>query len=299
MEIWKKIGKAVLYPPVWVAIGLTPVAIGLLVYAFAVAGEGAIISVVGYVISAYMLTVWCFRIPNIVCWVRKMRTDNAYWLRWRTDPEWKSKITLTFTLVLNLAYGGLQLGLGIYHRSLWFYSMCVYYAFLSVMRWYLAKYVARGGMGEDRQTEWKKYRVCGVLILGMHVALSVIMGTVILNGRRIEHHFITCIALAGYTFLAFTLAIVNLVRYKKYNSPVLSAGKAIGMVSVCVSMFTLTTAMLTAFGGEESADFTGIVLTLVGIAVSVFVVGLGIYMCVNSSKKLKAFTKKEEYENGK
>ena len=299
MDVWKKIGKALLFPSVWIIALLVPVALTLLIYAFVFQTQASVISIIAYVISAYTLTVVCFRLPKIITFFKRFRKENKIWLRWREDARLRINVSLFASLVFNVAYAVFQLGLGIFHHSIWFYAMSVYYTFLGVMRFVLVRYSGRNQAGADERRELRRYLVCGICILAMNIALSAIMGMVIVEDKRIVHHQITTIALAAYTFTSFTFAIINMIRYRKYQSPVFSASKAISMASATVSMFTLETAMLTAFGGAETELLTDILLTATGIAVSAFVWSLAIYMITQAMKKGKENKKKEEQEDGK
>ena len=108
---------------------------------------------------------------------------------------------------------------------------------------------------------------------------------------------ITAIAMAAYTFTSFSMAIVNVVKYKKYNSPVFSASKAISFAAACVSMLTLTSTMLTTFSdGTMDVLTQKMMLGSVGIAVSGVVVTMAIYMIAQSTKKLKKIN--TEVQNG-
>ena len=108
---------------------------------------------------------------------------------------------------------------------------------------------------------------------------------------------ITAIAMAAYTFTAFAMAIVNVVKYRKYNSPAFSASKAISFAAACVSMLTLASTMLTTFSdGTMGQAEQKIMLGSIGGAVSITVVAMAIYMIVASTKKLKHL--KSEVENG-
>ena len=98
---------------------------------------------------------------------------------------------------------------------------------------------------------------------------------------------ITTIAIAAYTFFTFTFAIINLVRYKKYKSPVYSSAKTISLIAGAVSMLTLETTMLTTFGTTEGPLFNQIMLTLTGVAVIAFAITMAIIMIVKGHKKLK------------
>ena len=108
--------------------------------------------------------------------------------------------------------------------------------------------------------------------------------------RTFHHHEITTITMATYTFTAFTMAVINMVKYRKYNSPVYSASKAISLAAASVSMLTLESTMLTTFDdGNTDALTRKILLGATGGVVSVFIIIMAIYMIVQSTKKLKAF----------
>ena len=93
--------------------------------------------------------------------------------------------------------------------------------------------------------------------------------------------------MAAYTFSSLTLAILNVIRYRQYGSPVYSAAKAISLVAAVVSMLTLENAMLTVFGEQNSEAFHQIMLGASGVAVILAVQGVAIYMIVNACKKLR------------
>ena len=147
------------------------------------------------------------------------------------------------------------------------------------------------------RTELIKYRACGWVFLVMNLALALIVFFMIYWNRTFRHHMITTIAMAAYTFTSFSMAIVNVVKYKKYNSPVFSASKAISFAAACVSMLTLTSTMLTTFSdGTMDVLTQKMMLGSVGIAVSGVVVTMAIYMIVQSTKKLKKIN--IEVQNG-
>ena len=110
---------------------------------------------------------------------------------------------------------------------------------------------------------------------------------------------ITAIAMAAYTFTAFTVAIINVIRFKKYKSPVFSAVKAIALAAASVSILTLESTLLTAFGGETMSDFSQkLLLGLTGGAIAAFIVGMSVYMISRGTKLLKLMNYKEN-TNGK
>ena len=291
---WKKIGKALLYPPIALMFVLIPVATVFLVLSMVFLGTESPIAILSYVLAAYTLTVWCFKIPYLIQWFKRFKAENKYIKRWREDARLRVKITLYSSLVWNILYGIFQLGLGVYHRTFWFYSIGGYYICLAVMRFFLFNHTRKYAPGERRRTEWIRYRACGWIFLVMNLALALIVFFMLYWNRTFTHHMITAIAMAAYTFTAFTVAIVNMVRYKKYKSPVFSASKAISMAAACVSMLTLTSTMLTAFSDATMDAMTQKwMLGAVGFSVTGVVIVLAVYMIVVGTKKLK-----EEEENG-
>ena len=291
---WKKLFKALLFPPVAVMTLLLPSATLLLVYSMTVLGTEAMLSYISYALAAYTLTVFCVRMPRIIKLFKAFKNENKYARMWLDDARLRVNVSLYGALLWNVLYGIFQLGLGFYHRTVWFASLGAYYICLAVMRFFLVRHTRKFAPGEKMQTELVKYRACGIVFLLMNLALALIIFFMVYWNRTFEHHMITAIAMAAYTFTAFTVAIVNVVKYRKYNSPAYSATKAISLAAACVSMLTLESTMLTTFGTETMDLLTRrIFLSLSGAAVSLFIIIMAINMIVIGTEKLK-----KEVKNG-
>ena len=129
----------------------------------------------------------------------------------------------------------------------------------------------------------------------MNLALGLMIFFMVYWNRTFVHHQITAIAMAAYTFTSFTLAIVNMKKGRRYQSPVYSASKAISLSAACVSMLTLESTMLTAFSGEEADPMMGkLMLGGTGAAVTLFIVIMAVNMIVNGTKKLREWNNGEE-----
>ena len=294
---WKKLGKALLYPKTVLMILLVPIAAALLVGSMVFVGTESAIAYISYVLAAYTLTVWCMRIPDVIRFFMRFKMENKYAQKWLNDTRLRVNVSLYGSFVWNAMYGVFQLWLGIYHRTFWFSSLGAYYICLGAMRFFLLRHTKKYAPGERMRTELIKYRACGWVFLVMNLALALIVFFMIYWNRTFRHHMITTIAMAAYTFTSFSMAIVNVVKYKKYNSPVFSASKAISFAAACVSMLTLTSTMLTTFSdGTMDVLTQKMMLGSVGIAVSGVVVTMAIYMIVQSTKKLKKIN--IEVQNG-
>ena len=295
---WKKLGKALLFPHIAIMILLVPIATVLLVGSMVFVGTESVIAIISYVLAAYTLTVWCFKIPYLIKYFKTFKDENKYARRWQDDTRLRVNVSLYGSLAWNALYGLFQLWLGFYHHTFWFYSLGAYYICLGVMRFFLLLHTRKYAPGEKMQTELVKYRACGCVFLLMNLALALIIFFMVYWNRTFEHHMITAIAMAAYTFTAFTVAIVNVVKYRKYNSPVFSASKAISLAAALVSMLTLESTMLTTFGdGTMTVVAQKWMLGATGGVISVLIVATAIYMIMVGTKKLKEL--KTEVENGK
>ena len=284
---WKKLGKALLFPHIAVLIVLLPIATALLVYSMVSLGTDAILSYVSYVIAAYTLTIWCARVPAIIKFVKDFKSGNKYAQMWFGDARLRVNVSLYGSFVWNTVYGIFQLWLGFYHQTFWFYSLGACYICLAIIRFVLVSHTRKYRPGEKMYSELIKYRATGWVFLLMNLALTVMIFFMVYWNRTFEHHMITAIALATYTFTTLTVAIVNVIKYRKYKSPIYSAAKTISLTAACVSMLTLESTMLTTFGSETMDLSTRkLFLALSGAAISIFIIAMAIYMIVHGTKQI-------------
>lgn len=286
MEKLKRVLHKLLFPHIALVAALVPISAGLLIYAFAADDANEYVTYVSYALSAYTLSLVCVRAPRWAKDIGRIKTENSYVSRYVSDAHLRVKISLYSSLIVNIAYVAMQLGLGVYHNSIWYYSLAVYYFLLAAMRWPLLKETLKHEPGENAFWEYLHYRFCGILLLVMNLALAVIVAYIVWQGRGFAHHFITTIAMAAYTFGTLAKAIVNVIKYRRYESPVFSASKAISLAAASVSVLTLETAMLSAFGQENSENFRRLMTAATGCAVCLFVLALAVYMIVHSTKEI-------------
>ena len=284
---WKKPVKALLFPHIAVLVVLLPIASALLIYAMTVLGTESVLSYVAYVIAAYTLTLWCVRMPAIIRFAVNFKKENIYARLWFGNARLRVNVSLYGSFVRNAVYGIFHLCLGFYHHTFWFISLGAYYICLAFMRFGLVKHTRRYKPGEKMYAELKKYRTTGWVFLVLNLALTVMIFFMVYWNRTFEHHMITAIAMAAYTFTSLTMAIINVIKYRKYNSPIYSASKAISLAAACVSMLTLEATMLTAFNdGSMNLITRRLFLGISGGAVSAFVIATAIYMIVQSTKQI-------------
>lgn len=288
MKRWRKLGRRLLFPPVAVVALLALLAAAGLVFSFLRLEEGDWRRIASYALSFYALVILCLRVPDMLALGRRFRRENRYYLRYSMDVRLRMNISLWASFAYNAAYAAFQLGLGLKHHSGWFYAMAGYYCLLAMLRLMLGRHVRAFAPGEEKRMEWRKYRLCGAGLLAMNMALSIFVLYFVLHLREVRHHEITVIAMAAYTFGALALAIANVIRYRRYESPACSAAKALSLASAAVSMLSLENAMLTTFDRGSSPLFQRIMLGASGAAAAMLITGMASHMIVRATRKLKS-----------
>lgn len=285
MKLWKKI----LFPPIWMLVLLIFVsAAGL----FAVSTRNVADHPIAYgifTLATYTVTVLCIFMCKVVPKVyKKIRQDiyeNPIGNRYMTDATFKVKVSLWSSLVINFTYSVFKLIMGIVYSSFWWGAIAVYYMILSLMRFLLLYYMERKQGEKSLLLEYRSYQLCGMLFFTINLSLSGIIFQMVKDSRGFEYPDTLILIVAMYTFYNVIVSIVEMVKYRRYKSPVLSASKAIRFAAALVSVLSLETAMLTVYGSDEAMYKTMTAWT--GIGVCVVVLGMSIYMIMHAILEIK------------
>lgn len=293
MRDWKAIFKKILTPPVWLMVLLILVSAAALVAVFLKGWEETILAYVVYVLSFYTLSVtvlYCAGVfPNCYRAVKKKVYDTEFGSRYMTDVVFKTHVSLYRSLAINLLYVAVNLVSGLIYRSAWFVILAVYYTILSVMRFLLVRFVRGVGIGKDHMLELRRSRLCAWILMLVNVALSGAVMMMMYQGRGSEYAGILIYVMAMYTFYITVSAVIDLFKYRKFQSPVMSTAKIIDLTAALVSMLNLETAMLAAFGGGEmSARSERILIAATGAGVSIVVLALSVYTIHRAGRELRA-----------
>lgn len=289
---WKKIGKKLLFPPIWVMALLTVVSAAALVMVFVKGWEETPVAYIVYVLAFYTLsvvTVFCVMVlPKQYKQIKKKIYDNPLGNRYMTDRAFRTKISLYTSLGINLLYVGINLLSWYINRSWWFVVLACYYVILSLMRFLLVRYVRRNEIGSSVLGEWKRARVCAYILLLVNMSLSGAVLMILYQNRGYEYNGILIYVMAAYTFYITIHAIVDMVKYRKLGSPVMSTAKIISLCAALVSMLSLETAMFSQFGAEMSAQDQRIMIAATGGGISVVVVTLSVLLIVKATKEIRS-----------
>lgn len=298
MRDWKEIRKKLIFPPMWLIILLTIISTVALVEIFVNGWDMSSFANVIYVLSFYTLAVIC-----IACWkilphyykaVRSKLQENKYIDRYMTDAVFKSNVGLYCSLAINLIYVVVNAVSGYVYQTYWFGIFAVYYAIIAMMRFLLVKYVMKHSIGNNHFGELKRARFCAYILMTVNLALSGAVLMMVYFDRGFSYQGFLIYVIAMYTFYITATAIIDMVKYRKYKSPILSITKVIKLASALFSMLFLETAMFAQFGAETPPETKRIMIMLTGAGISITVVAMAIYMIVKTSKEIKQYKNNKE-----
>lgn len=84
------------------------------------------------------------------------------------------------------------------------------------MRASLLHYVRKSG--KDKASEWRRYRLCGIILLFINIALTGIVILVVHQNSGFEYPGMLIYIMAMYAFYAAITAVWNVVKFRRYGS---------------------------------------------------------------------------------
>lgn len=288
---WKKIGRKLLFPPIWLMLLLTVISAVSLILVFVKGWQEQIIAYFVYVLAFYTLsvvTVFCVMVlPKQYSAIKKRIYDDPLGNRYMTDKVFRTKISLNLSLIISLLYVGLNLWSWYISRSWWFVILAVYYVIMAVMRFLLVRYVRINEIGRSLLKEWKRSRLCACILLLVNLSLSGAVLMILFQNRGYDYPGILIYVMAMYTFYSTTHAIVDIIKYRALGSPVMSTAKTVSLSAALVSMLNLETAMFAQFGKDMAQQDQNLMIILTGAGISATVVTLSVILIVKATKAIR------------
>ena len=284
-----------IHPPKGILYFFPPIVFSALIFIFVFGKEESLPAYVIFGMSAYSLVIWLVALPKVINRIkyRIINTKAAKKLlsyrvinRYFTDLSFKGRLSICQGMTVNFLYAFFRIFTGIFYSSVLFLSVAVYHLALGCMRVYLiCAYKKRDTNG--MMYEYGCYRKIAWLLL----LLNIPMGGMILLLVKSNSDFIypgyTIYLSALHTFYTVGISNGNLLRYRKFGSPILSAAKVLNFVSAMMSVFSLQAAMLTAFSKRGEEGFGRMMNTATGGVIFGAVIVIAVCMIVNASIKRK------------
>ena len=288
---WKKIGKKLLFPPIWLMVILVIASAVALTLIFVKGLEESIPAYIVYVLAFYTLTVvtiFCAMVlPKQYSTIKQKIYDNPLGNRYMTDRVFRTNISLSISFVISMLYVGINLWSWHMLGSYWFMVLAVYYVIMAVMRYILVRYVRIQKIGTDILSEWKRSRICAYILLLINLSLSGAVLMILYQHRGYDYPGMMIYVMAMYTFYALTMSIVDIVKYRKMGSPIMSTAKIVSLSAALVSMLNLETAMFAQFGTDMAQQDQNLMIMLTGAGISITVITLSVMLIAKATIEIR------------
>jgi hypothetical protein len=228
-------------------------------------GESAI-GIILYILSAYALTSIIVSLPKMVAdtqnfintnkTIKSIKTavyKNKFSNLFITDVSLRVKAGLYGSLLFSFIYAGFMLYMAFRYASFWFGAEAVFYIVVSFVLFILLRNVRKDGT--DMKKEYKVYRFCGFLLFALNAALTGVVYQMLNHGMKRDYPGLMIYAAAIFVFYCVIGDIVDMIMYRKYKSPILSAAKQFSFARSLVAMLGLQTAMFGTTAYKKSGCF--------------------------------------------
>ena len=245
--------------------------------------------------SAYSLAVLIAALPVLAKRIRQHKANllnrsklmqkiasSAFGDQYLHDPAFRGSVSIYQVMIVYFLYVLFRIAAGIRYASVWFISMAVYYMVLGGLRAYLISSYRRREAG-GLSFEYCCYRRTAWLLFLLNIPMG---GMIVLMVRTNSGFFYPGYIIylsALYTFYTMAVSIVNLVKFRKLGSPILSAAKVLNFVSAMMSILGLQTAMISRFS-VNGENYRRLMNAVTGGFVYGIVVMIAVYMLLHSRK---------------
>lgn len=288
LEVLQKI----LHPPKWALFFAPPVVFAALIYIFLTGQNNSTPAYVIYGMSAYCITVLVLPllrlIRNAKASVMRRINGMAFGGRYVNDLAFRGSVSIYRGMTVNFLYVLFRIVVGIRYASVWFISMAVYYLVLGVLRLSLIlSYRQKVNIDELRC-----YRRTAWLLFLLNIPMGGMITLMVLTNSGYSYPGYVIYLSAMYTFYTMVTSVINLVRFRRLGSPILSAAKVLNFIAALMSILGLQTAMIAQFSAE-SDNFRKTMNAITGGVIWLCVILTAVYM-LHRSRKMQSEVKSVE-----
>lgn len=217
---------------------------------------------------------------NIKSLLYKNKTIEKYF----TDKKFMNLINLNLSTIINFIFIFLKFRDGVVYKSSWFISLSIYYLILTITKIFLLRKLNEN---KDIKYEYAVYRSTGYLLMALNLILAGMTIQMIIKDVSQVYEGNIIFASAFYSFYLIITAIINMFKYRKYNSPILSSVKTINLFTALVSILMLQTTMIATFSVDNYMEYMQLMNTLTGSGVLLIILTISTYMIIKGTKVIK------------
>lgn len=283
--------QKLLHPSKWVLIFVPPLSFAALIFIFATQTTRSASAYMIYCMSAYSLTIWLAALPRLIKemktaimtsrFMRKVSSSKITG-RYLNDLAFRGNISIYQGMAVNAFYVVFRIVAGIRYASVWFISMAVYYLVLGCLRAYLIVCYRR----RDPELEHRCYHTTAWLLFLLNVPMGGMIVLMVRTNSAFSYPGSIIYLSVLYTFYTMVTSVLNLVKFRKLGSPILSAAKVLNFIAAMMSILGLQTAMISRFS-ENGESYRKMMNAITGGFVYGIVILIAVIMLLHSRKTRK------------
>ncbi len=291
MERAKMFFQKLLYPSKWVLIFLPPISFAALIFIFATQNKKSAPAYIIYCMSAYSLMIWSAAVPRLTKRIKSaiinsriMKKASASKItgRYLNDLAFRGNVSIYQGMAVNAFYVVFRIVAGIRYASVWFISMAVYYLVLGGLRAYLVVCYRRRNPNLERRC----YHTTAWLLFLLNIPMGGMIVLMVRTNSGFSYPGSIIYLSALYTFYTMVTSVLNLVKFRKLGSPILSAAKVLNFIAAMMSILGLQTAMISRFS-ENGESYRKMMNAVTGGFVYGIVILIAVIMLLHSRKTRK------------
>ena len=283
--------KRILHPKKWVLSAISLVSYTTLILIFVYGKTESVLAYPIYCMSAYSLVTFGIAVPDVIRktaqhlqksrlmrWVLSSKIADRY----ISDVAFRGNISIYQGMTVNFFYVVFRVIAGIRYASVWFISMAMYYLVLGILRLYLI-YSYRH---RSPELESRCYRRTAWMLFLLNIPMGGMIVLMVRTNSGFSYPGYIIYLSAFYTFYTMVISVLNLVKFRKLGSPILSAAKVLNFIAAMMSILGLQTAMISRFS-ENGEAYRKMMNTITGGFVYGIVIVIAITMLLHSKKSQK------------
>ena len=281
----RKLLQKLLHPPGWVLIFVPLLSFAALAAVFIRQCPENILVYLIYSLSAYSLTIWLAALLGLTKRAKSAMMGNKLMRkaaaspimgRYFKDLAFRGSISIYQGIAVNLFYVAFRIMAAIRYASVWFLSMAVYYLVLGGLRAYLIVCYRR----RTPELERRCYHTTAWFLFLLNIPMGGMIVLMVRTDSGFSYPGYVIYLSALYTFYTMITSAINLIRFRRLGSPILSAAKVLHFVAAMMSILGLQTAMISRFS-ENGENYRRMMNAITGGFVYGIVILIAIYMLLH------------------
>ena len=201
----------------------------------------------------------------------------------------KVMLFLILTTFGNILLAIMKFVLSVTLPSLWFFVNALFMIILSIARFFsIRDYGKIRNLNENdaREIGYQNYLNNGILLIILGIMYFFVNVYIYYKGTNTDMHEYLTYLTALIAFWSIGSAIYGIIKYKRDHSPILKAVKLTNFANALTSIMLTQIVLLDTYANVETYN-SNIMNGVTGMAVSLIIIILGLYMIIGINKVIK------------